>query len=562
MAIVAAPVALLAASIVSEVRPAGAAEPSPATVSVDFGGEQGPLLRTEQFNNFHTTSVFPEQRGADVAYLNGLGMRSTINRVWLNSPNEAAVPPCAEDIDSPPAPDKPCTLNPPFAAYLEDSDNVADAILGNLRLNGSPSFMTAGSPEAAQPLIERILLAIKLAHPKLTFVEAWNEPDEPNTTIQPTQVYEYYVPVYRAVNNINNALSQTAPNYVPMKVGGPALYFFNQPWLETFLDAYSADPDPAKRLDFISYHAYLKIVNGTNQFYKTDPSGVAGQRAQLDSMLSARGLDTNIPTFVTETGMYPGPLCDRCDSTDFVRNAAGMASLQYWYSKERITYPFNWLTRQRAGGLKDEFVTRNATGPYLNFQTFQQIWPALNPIPANTFTPFGNMKRMKSMMKTTEVSASSNSLANGLGVYATASKDHTGASLMVWNYQGCSGTILGNCPTTAYSVEIEMTNLPANLRNRPVVQKMFRIDQNTSNYYSDPSAADLQEISSKIVTTGTSYSESVVLEANGIYLIVLEPTVPPSKDACKNGGWEKYVDDNWRDFPNQGLCVSWVNRQQ
>lgn len=536
-----AALAVFVASLVVT-QPAMADDPPllPAQVSVEFGSEQGSLLHTERFNNFHTTSVYPAQRPIDVDYLNSLGMHGSVYRVWLNSPNEPDVPPCLEDIDSPQAADKPCTLNPPFDTYLTDAENVSQVLMGNLRLNGIPGFMSEGGPEAARPLIERILLAIKEAHPKLTYVEAWNEPDEPRTTIVPSQVYEYYVPVYQAVNNINAAL-ENEPGYVPIKVGGPTLYYFHQEWLETFLDDYVADENPGKRLDFISYHAYLGFENGVRHFYKDDPSLVAGQREKLDEMLQERGLDTNIPTYITESGIYPGPMCDECLSTDYARTAAGIASLHYWFQNQPNTYPFNWLTRQRAGGLKDQFVTKDSTGPYLNAR-FQQIWPTLDPIPSNTFTPFGNMLYMKSMMKDTRVSATSDSLHDGIGVYADASKDETGASLMVWNYQGCPGVPSGNpptnpnCPTTAYRTTIDASNLPADLANRLVDVKMFRIDQNTSNYFGDSTSADLQQVESKTVRTGTSYLDSVDLQPNAIYLILLEPATPPSKDACKASG--------------------------
>ena len=35
-------------------------------------------------------------------------------------------------------------------------------------------------------------------------------------------------------------------------------------------------------------------------------------------------------------------------------------------------------------------------------------------------------------------------------------------------------------------------------------------------------------------------------------------TVPTSKDQCKNGGWQNYVDNNGTPFKNQGDCVSFV----
>lgn len=501
-----------------------------ATVSVDYSQQRGKLLRTERFNNLHTTSVFPEQRASDVAYLNSQGMHGSIYRVWLNSPNEAAVPPCIEDVSTPPAPEKPCTLNPPFKSYMTDAEAAADKLLGNLRLNGSPGFITAGGPDAAVPLIERTLLAVKKAHPRLTYIEAWNEPDEPGTVIKPDQVYEYHVAVYRAVNSINTKLGTTVPNYVPMQVGGPALYYFNRTWFATFFDAFAADRDPNKRLDFISYHAYVDIdAKGTTKPLKSNPRSVAGQRAEIDAMLQARGISTSIPSYVTETGAYPGPLCDVCDGTDFVRSAAGVASLHYWLANEPKTIPFNWLTRQRAGGLKDQFVTKDASGPYVNAAR-QQLWQPLNPVPKNIFTPFGNMLLMKSMMKDNMAAAQSDNLSSeGIGIYSLASHDSSGASIMFWNYQGCPGFSSGNpptnkdCPNGAFDVQVHASNLPDEIRNRQVIERVFLIDQTRSNFYANPSQASLQQISLRSVYVAGEYRSTWKAAANAMYLVVLEP---------------------------------------
>ena len=532
---------------------------APATVTVDFGQPRGPVLHTERYNNFHTTSVFASQRPLDVAKLNQLGMHGNTYRVWLNSPNEANVPPCLEDVSSAPAPNKACTLNPPFDKYLSDAGQAADKVLGNLRLDGAPSVMTAGGPDAAVPLIERMLLAIKKSHPKLAYLEAWNEPDAPGTVHQPSTVYPWYAAAYRAVNNVNARLAATVPNYLPLQIGGPALYYLNKPWFEAFFDGYAADTNPAKRLDFVSYHAYIeRSATGAAVFYKANPRLVQHQRAELEAMMKARGISTSTPSYVTETGMYPASVCDRCDVSDYLRSAAGVASLHYWLAEQPNTYPFNWLMRQREGanggsGLKDQFVTENPIGSY-------STWRAFNPLPSD-FTPFGNMLHMKSKLKDGRVAAQSDSLsATGIGIYALASHDATGASVMVWNYQGCSGG--SSCPSDAfapYQTAIHVSNLPPSVRNRPVTERVFRIDQATSNYFADPTRASLQEVGTRTFTAGRDYANALDLAPNAMYLVVLEPTRPPSKDACKNNGWRNHVDDQWQDFKNQGDCVSWVN---
>jgi hypothetical protein len=557
--------ALTAAVVAGQAQSAVATSPTPANISIDFGHDQGPLVHTERYNNFPNSQAFPAQRSADAAYLNSQGLHGSVYRTWVNSANDLPAPwPCTSTMGT-------CTLDPRFNAYLSDAESVSDAVLLNFRVNGATNFYATDTPATAEPKIERILLAAKRAHPKLTYIESSNEPDAPPAPpIPASQVYPWYAAINQAVDNINATLA--GPGYVPMKIGGPALSWSDPTYMNAFLDGYVADPNPGKRLDFISYHAYFSSFTppGSFQFLKGNPSLVAGERAQLDSELQAHGLPTNLPAFITESGIYPGPMCDACDSSDYLRNAAGTAAVQYWYAQQHDTYPFNWVTRHDSQALKDEFVTRNSTGPYLDFSNPRNptpLWPNLSPIPTNAFTPYGNTMLMQSMMKSEKVSATSDSLSNGIGVYANASYDRTGASAMVWNYQGCSGLPpAANCPTAAYHASINMTNLPSNMAGHVVREHVYLVDQSHSNAFpstsvTDPSLAGLQEVKSATVTLGSNFSDTVDLQPNAIALIVLTPLTPTTKDACKKGGWQKYVDNEWNNFKNQGDCVSWVNHK-
>jgi hypothetical protein len=178
------------------------------------------------------------------------------------------------------------------------------------------------------------------------------------------------------------------------------------------------------------------------------------------------------------------------------------------------------------------------------------------------------MMLMQSKMKSEKVLAVSDSLTDGIGVYANASYDRTGASVMAWNYQGCPGLVpTPNCPTATYHATINMTNLPSNLAGHVVGEHVYLVDQSHSNAFpttsvTDPSLAGLQQVASRTVTLGSGFSDTVDLQPNAIVLIVLTPLTPPTMDACKKGGWQKYVDDQWRNFKNQGDCVSWVNQHQ
>lgn len=467
-------------------------------------------MRTERLNNFANPSAFVEQRPDDVAFLNEQGLHGDIYRNWLD-----------DDADEGTAHDDLCDVETNtcdfslVADYMRDASKVSDSLL--IVPMTRTMIEEKRPPAEAKPQLKMILKGLKERYPRIEYVEAFNEPDwhfhgsqlragsEP--ILQPEELYPYYVPVYEAVNEINEELRPD----VPLKVGGPAFASFSKRWLGAFLDAYQADTNPMKRLDFISWHGYGEFNDDFSSFhtYKQNPSEVSTKRAELDEMLKSRGIGTDVPTFITETGVYPGPsFDDPSGTTDYARQAAGVASIHYWFANQANTFPFQWVVRHGSEGRKDQLVTR--------------MLPGQDP-PTGIFTPYGNMMLMQSKMKATKVPAVSDSLEAGQGVYAVASKDETGAAVMTWNYQHTNNG--------SFQATIDMANLPGHLRDKPVRQRMFRIDQTTSNFFidpqnyitPDPETANLQQVDEEVVTPGKTYTETIDLEPNAIYLILLEP---------------------------------------
>ncbi|MBK6739897.1 MAG: cellulase family glycosylhydrolase [Haliea sp.] len=209
------------------------------------------------------------------------------------------------------------------------------------------------TPAQVKPVVKTIMRDLKQRFPQIKYIEAFNEPDHNLAkALKPDALYDYYRVYYQAVNEINQELKPT----IPLQVGGPGFMQYNEPWLRAFLDGYSADPAADKRLDFISWHAYGEFPEGDGgsdgprayHFYKGDPSEVAGQRAKLNAELRSRGLDENIPAFITESGIYPGPSFDHQNDPkpDYLIGAAGVPSLHYWYMEQDNIVPFNWAASQ------------------------------------------------------------------------------------------------------------------------------------------------------------------------------------------------------------------------
>ena len=106
-------------------------------------------------------------------------------------------------------------------------------------------------------------------------------------------------------------------------------------------------------------------------------------------------------------------------------------------------------------------------------------------------------------------------MASGKGVYAVATKDASGAAVMVWNYQH----------TDAQSVDVtlDLGMLPANLRGKRLRQRTFRIDDRVSNYWGDPATANLQQVSEVFLQSARTVRQTIRLTPNALQLITLEP---------------------------------------
>ncbi|MCJ2182890.1 glycoside hydrolase family protein [Novosphingobium sp. 1949] len=473
------------------------AEATPATgatgaqVAIDFSAPGQVLRRTERFNNLTDYDLYVRERPEDMRFYNEQGLHGSIYRVWLAN---SLYDPHSQTYDI-------AALRP----YLKDASTVSDAVM----LNVMPSnLITQGlTPAQIKPILKTLILALKREFPQLDYIEAFNEPDHSlSKELKPEDLYAYYVPFYEAVNEVNAQLKPTHP----VRLGGPALFMFNMPWIDAFLDGYKADPNPAKKLDFLSYHAYgyFDLKPGTTQlmkppvFFKDDPSEVARHRPQIEAALRERGLNAHLPSYITEMGLYPGPSFDdfKDPHADYIRQAAGAASLLYWMLESPDNVPFNWVMRHQTEERKDQLITRAGKD---------------KAIPTRTFSPYGNAMVMFSKLKALRVPAQFTAPPSGKGLYTLATKDKTGLAVLAWNYQ--------HTGTQTVSATIDFNALPKSLRGKPARVKIYRIDATTSNYWSDPEHANLQETSDTAVRLTTRYAQSVSLTPNALELIVVEP---------------------------------------
>ncbi len=468
------------------VEPMLATSVKDADITADYAASMGGFLHIEKYNNFESSMEFIEQRDADVRFYNEKGLHGIIYRVWLIGNSYYNESTGNVDISE-------------ISDYLSDASRISDYIMVNCSHLGVVRGWEVSEEEKIERLA-KILITLKENFPKIKYIEATNEPDYANEGVTPENYYTYYTIYYKAVNKANAILKPE----IPLLVGGPAVSQFSLEWLRPFFDAYVEDPSPNKRIDFISYHGYYTKPDSVYILFKDNPSLVKDQYKILNKELASRDMRADIPVFITEMGMYPGPAFDDFVSikNDHLRQAAGMASLFYWYltTSDNI-YPFNWVTRHRKEGRKDQLVTRDEK---------QQPF-----IHTDKFTPYGNMMLMMSKMKDIRVSCgSSTPISEGKGLYSLAAKDSTGISIMVWNYQGKQ--------SVGYDAALKVDNLPDEWKNQNIQVKRYSIDGETSNYHAGLENCNLQMIEEKAVETDTFYHDSLHLEPNTLQLVTLE----------------------------------------
>ncbi|WP_346860843.1 hypothetical protein [uncultured Draconibacterium sp.] len=455
-----------------------------STITVNCTKAEGKLIRTERYNNLTDAHLFVEQRDEDVRFLNGQGLHGKIYKLWIDETSFYDKTTGKYNYDK-------------YADYISDISELSDYLLLNFNARGVTGEW-GGTAIERKDILTKVLVDLKKQYPGIRYVELMNEPDY-SKHIKASDYYPVYKIFYEAVNAANLALKPA----VPIELGGPATAQFDINWIGTFLDAYKSDPSPYKRLDFISFHGYFTKPGTAYNFFKDDPSLVKDQRAILDKELSNRGLDTDIPAFVTEMGIYPGPLFDDFGNmkNDALRQAAGILSITYWYLNSGKTYPFNWVMRHQTEGRKDQLVSRDSTGAAMVY--------------TNKFTPYGNAMLMLSKMKKVRVNTTaSTSIEEGKGLYNMACADSSGVSILLWNYQGKQ--------TDGYNVDLRINDIKKRFKHKKIRVKIFRIDNNTSNYHYDLKNCNLQTIYEEIKHIKDMSEMSVCLKPNSLQLIVLD----------------------------------------
>ncbi len=370
--------------------------------------------------------------------------------------------------------------------YMDQPARYAQRLLVNLG-ECAPQILTLSAPRTCRAVLRDGLLDYKRRYPSIQYVELFNEPDKTwaipsghweGLTVE--DYYRWYRIGYSVVNEVNHHLHPA----IPLRLGGPATATFDESFLRRFLDWYARDPDPAKRLDFISYHQYK---------HGADPARVGAEKQTVRRWLSSRRLDPDTPVFVTEYGVFPGDATGTTLNADLLTQAAAMETLAYYYINSGMDLEMHWAYSHPTNPRKSMFVSGVDGAVY----------------------PYGNLLTMQSMMKDQQVSATSDGLSRtGIGVNALATVDASGVAVLTTNYQANGGE-------ASHVVSLHVDRLPPRLAHRRLQLDRYVIDSTHSNYAHDASSSTLARVERRIIRADDRIETGFRLEPNAVTLVVI-----------------------------------------
>jgi hypothetical protein len=184
--------------------------------------------------------------------------------------------------------------NIPLQTYLRAFSKQSDEIMLTIRryerdiLDGKLGVTMADW----KMMFKHALVVAKKAAPNLRYIEVGNEYALKGFAgATADEYYEFYKLGYQAVRQVNAELKLTGDDR--LLVGGPVCTGDIIKKLKLFFENFAKDPAADKRLDFVSWHEYHDKYAHT-----------AHREAQVKAMMTAAGLASDVPMFITEHDPY------------------------------------------------------------------------------------------------------------------------------------------------------------------------------------------------------------------------------------------------------------------
>lgn len=451
---------------------------SDSRIIVDYALTKGDVMKLGKFNTHSTSSPLPSASTKE--WLQGLGQ--SVMRTWIqvryvyNNGNY--------------------NYNYQYAGSrvgVEDAlafySETTDSLLVSLSAYNAINNYSLPEGDGFTALIKHLLIYYKTKFPKIKYIQVGNEPDHNNYTMD--RYYPLYKHYYTALNEANAELNLSANDRLLIS-NGP--FTSNVPnmitYARSFLDAYTEDPDPAKRLDYFSFHSYGE----TNR-----PLELRGAKKAIDAMMQDYDLPS-IPVFVTEYGLAGGSTLPSGMNMDrmVTMQPSGQFTKAFYLYEGGIDGVFNWsihhATMPQKSLLLD--VERTYAAPYgYAIQLAQEL----------------------SHRKTRYQAESKNINDLGLGTHVLAAANGTeGMAILVWNFYW------REAPTDA-AFNILVKNLPQHIYAGKVKKTIYLVDSQHNNYFLNDAHTSLKVYSEELLQSQAHLKIPLVLGPEAVALILLRP---------------------------------------
>jgi hypothetical protein len=376
-----------------------------------------------------------------------------------------------------------------FYDYMAAFSRHSEAILFNVRRYEHEVTKGIIPMGKWKEVVKTGLRHYKQRYGNIRYIEALNEyHGEIFGGLDNEQYYGFYRVMYEVVNELNDELKPA----VPLEIGGPCVV--GQPFtpedptravtprpsagrrLYRFFQNFAADPNPRKRLDFVSFHDYR---------FGDNPPAIADREPLVRRWLKENGIRDNLPLFETEIGRSYRPR--RFDPLANQQHAAEMSSYFYWTRAANRYRLFPW-------------VLYHDPAVQLWFVAFQKDL---------RMTPFGAVLKMWSLQKRREVATVWKQPEKRLGAIATA--DETGMAIQVWNQS-----------EKPASVRLELAGLPK-AASGSIRFREYRVDSKNNNSLADPNSKGVFTALKDQRQSKASRQWSTTLEPYSQVLWILEP---------------------------------------
>lgn len=367
--------------------------------------------------------------------------------------------------------------NVPYYDYLDSFSAHSDYLLLNVRRYEAEVVKGIIPITKWKEVLKTGLLHYKKRYRNLRYIEALNEWHVSIFGgIADKDYYQFYKACYEVVNEINDELKPE----IPLEVGGPTVVgkplaladATGEPQsgnktlrLYHFFQQYAADPNPRKRLDFVSFHDYE---------LKNDLSAVRNYQSIVRKLLKDFNLREDTPIYVTEIGY-----ADTSPKAELNQHqATGISELFYSVRETPQVHLFPWV-------LYHEPARQINLTAFISGKTI-------------SMTPFGDALKMWSMQRKNEVEVKWVSPLKGLN--AVASKDDEALVLQIWNNSA-----------NAVSLHVNIASLKSSFGKRVHVQQ-YRIDSHNNNVLLNPEGSSTFTPTSDSTSNAKFKNQSVSLE--------------------------------------------------